>query len=127
MTNLILSWLSSVLVVLLMIIWPLRILCTKSSYKENRAMKSVWRVLRKIHVPLGIVTTVIVFLHCRLAEEVTGGSSLVGGILLICMLALCLTWTLKRVLKRYWMILHKAITVIMFAALVFHSFIEFHL
>ncbi len=127
MVNVVLSWLSAALVLLLMVIWPLRLLCTKSRFKNNRALKAIWRVLRKIHAPLGIITTVIVFMHCSVAERATGVNSLVGAILLVCMLAMCLTWLLKRLIPRYWLILHRGITVIMFIAMMFHSFIEFNL
>ncbi len=127
MVNVILSWLSAALVLLLMVIWPLRLLCTKSRFKNNRVLKPIWRVLRKIHAPLGIITTVIVFMHCSVAERATGVNSLVGAILLVCMLALCLTWFLKRLIPRYWLILHRGITAIMFIAMMFHSFIEFKL
>lgn len=127
MTNIVLSWLSAALVVLLMIIWPLRLLCTKSRFKDNRTLKKLWRVLRKIHAPLGIITTVIVFMHCSVAERATGINSLVGAILLVCMLGLCMTWFLKRLMPRYWLMLHRGITIIMFVALMFHGFIEFNL
>jgi DMSO/TMAO reductase YedYZ heme-binding membrane subunit len=69
-------------------------------------------VLRKIHAPLGIITTMIVFMHCSVAERASGTSSVVGAILLVCMLALCLTWLLKRLIPRYWLKLHRGITVI---------------
>ncbi len=127
MVNVVLSWLSAALVLLLMVIWPLRLLCTKSRFKNTRALKAIWRVLRNIHAPLGIITTVIVFMHCSVAERATGVNSLVGAILLVCMLAMCLTWLLKRLIPRYWLILHRGITVIMFIAMMFHSFIEFNL
>jgi hypothetical protein len=127
MEYLILAWLSAALCVLLAVIWPLRLLCTKGRFKNSRAMKQTRRMLRKIHAPLGIVTTGIVFMHCSTAESLTGKDSVVGVILLVCMLALCLTWLLKRMIPRHWLMLHRGVTVIMFLAMIFHSFIEFHL
>jgi hypothetical protein len=127
MTNIVLAWLLAVLVVLLMAIWPLRLLCTKGKLKGNVGVKRFRQILRKIHATLGIVTTIIVFMHCRLAEEVTGETSLAGAILLACMLGLCITWFIKRFMPKLWLTLHRGITVIMFLAMIFHSFIEFHI
>lgn len=123
--NGVLSWLSLVLMMLLMAIWPLRLLCQASRFRNSRVLKAIWRVLRKIHAPLGIVTTAVVFMHGSMAERATGVSSVVDAALLVCMLGLCLTWLLKRLLPRYWLQLHRGITGLMLLALAFHSFIEF--
>ncbi len=127
MVSIILPWVTAILVLLLMALWTMRLICTKSRFENNRTLKTIRRILRKIHAPLAIVALIVVYFHCSVAERVTGESSLMGAILLLCMLAMCLTGLLKRLIPRYWLMLHRVITVIMLIILIFHIFIEANL
>jgi hypothetical protein len=127
MANFILSWLSAILVLLCAAIWPLRKICAKHGQEDKRLVKKIWLFLRKIHIPLGLLTTAVVFLHCRMAFEISERRSFLGGILLVCMLGLCATGFMKRLLPRYWIRLHRGITAIMFIILFIHCFIEFNI
>lgn len=125
MTNFILSWLSVVLFLLSAVIWPLRLVCMKRGFKGVQSLKVSWLFLKKMHIFLGLATMLVMFLHCRVAFGVSGKRSFLGGILLLCMLGLCVSGVLKRALPQYWIYIHRGITVLMFVVLVVHCFIEF--
>lgn len=119
------SWLSVLLILSTVSIWPLRIICTASRKGNNGAVYKIWNLLRKLHIPMGILATVGVCLHCQNVKQQSLQNSPLGSFLLLCLLALISTGLSKKILPRIWLRLHKIIALILLFGIFIHCFIEF--
>ena len=90
--NLFFSCFSAVLVLLLELLYPLRRLARKQEPKEGGALAIAYKVLRKVHIAIGILVIPVVFCHCSLATRAAGRQSLFGAALLVLLLLLALTY-----------------------------------
>ncbi|MDO4549432.1 MAG: hypothetical protein Q4D04_15180, partial [Clostridia bacterium] len=98
--NPVIAWSSAVLVLASVSIWPLRLFCEK--YKDNAALRGVRKALLRIHIPLGILSLIAVFIHCQMERMEEAEKSPLGGFLLICLIALAITGMARKVFPRWW-------------------------
>ena len=122
------SWLSVLLILLAMSVYPLRILCTtleKSGKTSNAKLNKLRQLSRKLHILFGISATVAVCLHCRITEQQTLQTSPLGSFLLFCLFALIITGMSRKLLPRIWLHLHRTITLILLTGMLVHCLIEF--
>lgn len=126
--TMLISWLSVLLILLAMSVYPLRILCTasgKSGKSGNKILNKLRQLSRKLHILFGVSATVAVCLHCRITEQQTLQTSPLGSFLLLCLFALIITGMSRKLLPRIWLHLHRAITLILLAGMLVHCLIEF--
>lgn len=119
------SWGSTVLVLLLSVIYPLRIIKTKYKLAEKHPVSRWNDFLRKAHKKLGILSIVFVWMHCSVSGRSTGVDSGIGVFLLILLVLLALSYPLGRLIGSKWMAIHRVLTVILLLGTIFHSFFEF--
>ena len=123
--NLFFSSLSAVLVLLLELLYPLRKLVQKQKLKEGGALVTAYKILRKIHIAMGILVIPVVFCHCSLATRAAGRQSLFGALLLVLLLLLALTCFLRKPLGKRWKPLHQWLAALLMGITLYHSFVEF--
>lgn len=116
--NLFFAWLPTVCILLLIIIYPLRIYCKSKKLSKKHIIFRTNKCLRKIHKPLGIITIVFTFIHCRFSSQKLGLN--IGTICLCFLLVLFVTYIFRKQLKKYWLLLHRLVTVLLIAALILH-------
>ena len=119
------SWLSVLLILLAMSVYPLRILCTTSGKSGNAKLNKLRQLSRKLHILFGVSATAAVCLHCRITEQQTLQTSPLGSFLLLCLFALILTGMSRKLLPRIWLHLHRVITLILLAGMLVHCLIKF--
>ena len=123
--NLFFSCFSAVFVLLLELLYPLRKLAQKQKPKEGSAWMTAYKILRKVHIAIGILVIPVVFCHCSLATRAAGKQSLFGAVLLFLLLLLALTYFLRKPLGKWWKPLHQWLAAILMGITLYHSFIEF--
>lgn len=125
MINLIFSWCSAALVLLLALLYPARKMMQKRKPKPGSAPAAAYNILRKTHLAMGILVVPVVFCHCRISAHATGVRSGFGVVLLVLLILLAMTYFLKKPLGRHWKRLHQILAAVLMAITVYHSFIEF--
>lgn len=123
--NLFFSCFSAVLVLLLELLYPLRKLVQKQEPNQDGALVTAYKILRKVHIAIGILVIPVVFCHCSLATRAAGQQSLFGAVLLVLLLLLALTYVLRKPLGKRWNPLHQWLAAILMGITFYHSFIEF--
>lgn len=116
--NLILAWVAVALAALLIIIWALRLINKK--FKIGWVKKLNCR-LRKHHKLIGIMLIVVSVVHGILSSEALLSFNWGTGIVIISIL-LGLSWMLRKKLqlKKWWMYIHRALSITFAAMLVIH-------
>lgn len=122
--NLAFAWISTVCVFFLCVTFPVRILL-KNKFSKSFFLKSVNSFLRKIHKPLGIVTIIIVFIHCRISFESTGLRSFIGVVLLLLLLIITFSYFIRKIISGVWLKVHQALSLILVLISIYHIFLEF--
>lgn len=123
--DILLSWSSFIIIILCTIIYPLRIIIKYLKLDSSIFIKKVNYILRKNHKILGILSIILVFLHCRVSHRITNIRSGFGIFLLILLILLLLSYLLRKYLGNKWILIHRFLSLILFLGVMFHSFIEF--
>jgi len=120
--KIILAWITALNIVLLSVIYPLRKYATKRKLTKAHPICRCNHFLRKVHVPLGLLTIPLTFLHCRFSSQKLGLN--MGTICLAFLFLLLLTYVLKRQLKSKWIFLHRIFTGLLWVVLLAHIVID---
>lgn len=120
--KIILAWITALNIVLLSIIYPLRKYVAKRKFVKAHPLCRLNRFLRKIHIPLGVLTIPLTFLHCRLSSYKLGLN--MGTICLVFLLLLLTTYVLRKPLKGKWMFLHRFFTGLLWIVLLMHIVLD---
>ncbi len=122
--NIFFSYLTVFLSLLLLLLYPARKLAQQKSAGASGAWTAVHRLLHKTHSALGIVAIPIAFFHCRIAAEATDEKSILGGLLLILMILLALSYGARKPLGKHWITVHRVLAAAFLLLTVFHSVIS---
>lgn len=117
-TNLFFAWLPAICILLLTIIYPIRIFYNHKRLLKTSMIFKANKYLRKIHKQLGILTIIFTFIHCRISSQKLGLN--IGTICLSFLLILLATYIFRKQLKKYWISIHRLVTVLLIIILVLH-------
>lgn len=119
------SWLTVLLVLAAMAIYPFRMLCTASGKNGNKVLLKIRNLFQRLHVLFGVSAAVSACLHCQTVKQQSLQRSPLGSFLLLCLFALIVTGMSQRLLPHIWLRLHKMIAFAFFIGMLIHCFIEF--
>lgn len=112
MLNLTFAWISTVFILLLLILYPLKIY-----FKTTKARF----ILNKIHKPLGIIVIPLIFFHCRFSSQNIALNT--GTICLFIVILLFFTYIFRKKLKKFWIKFHRILAIILLITLFSHIYI----
>lgn len=116
--NYIFAWLSSVGLILLFIIYPLRICIMKIKPNRDSYCMKLNRLLHKLHKSMGLTILALTFIHCKLSSQKFGLNT--GTICLLLMIAILCSYLFKRTLKSKWIKIHRELSILLLILLVLH-------
>lgn len=116
--NVILAWVAVALSFLLIVIWILRPISKKRNIEW---VKKLNRTLRKHHKVIGILLIIVALVHGLLSSESVLSFNWGTASWLVCVL-LGLSWLLRKKLnfKKWWMYIHRVLTVAFIVLLLIH-------
>lgn len=116
--NFIFAWSSTIGLLLLFIIYPLRIYISRNDIKNRTYLLKVNKLLHKIHKTLGIIILILTFIHCRLSSQKLGVNT--GTLCLILMIFILGSYLFKKQLKNKWLKIHRTLTIILLITIILH-------
>ena len=116
--NYIFAWISMIGIVLLFSIYPLRKYLLLNKPKKDSLVIKTNIYLHKYHKSLGIVVLILSFIHCRLSSQKLGFNT--GTFSFILMALLLYSYLARKMLKRKWLKIHRALSVILIVVLILH-------
>ena len=93
----------------------------KDTGKDNNIWLKIYRVLRKIHIPVGAATIIIGLYHTIFASINHGWSLNWGSAAMIFYLLGFVTWLFRKKLKHRWLVLHQFTTLIATVCMMLHA------
>ena len=101
------------------ILWFFRAFGAATEKKNNGWLK-IYKVLRKIHIPIGAATIIIGLYHTIFASINHGFSVNWGSAAMVFYLLGFVCWLLRKPLKRRWVVLHRFTTLIATICMIVH-------
>lgn len=123
--DLILPWLSAGLALILILLYPARKLVQATSAKQGGALDTLYKIMRKTHLAIGIIIIPVVYLHCRISTAAAGVRSTLGAILLLLVILLALSYLIRKPLGNRWKRVHQVLAGLLTVVILCHAFIEF--
>lgn len=123
--NTILPWLLTLCIVLLSLNYPLRRYCQNNRASAGDVFYVFYKFLRKSHRLLGILVIILTFLHCRFSSAVSGTN--MGKICFLILLLMFIIHLFRNRMKKKWIIIHRALAVLLWIAIIVHIVQEIRL